>query len=283
MQKWCDTVYIPWNLKLSKSNQSQQWFDWDWMTSYKIYMILVPILCKIIQCISMMELRFTGFLLFIRLFCGQIRKSRQRSVQRALPKQPSWEFIFGKSYWPQHSTYPVQNRHRVAWQLPRLPNPAGSQSEPANTQHDGVCTQKKKWEIGLAIWWQQPISMRSWRGGANICRISLAGKELKLVLGRFALLTPILVESQNKRCLMVTSNHGVFTHPLRLLRMEAMPMTMLATDRAFAAFLRANSLMWSPVAWSLRKSLLVHWKKPETTQHGQLVVVRVRSITSDVV
>lgn len=45
-----------------------------------------------------------------------------------------------------------------------------------------------------------------------------------------------------------TSNNGAFTHPLRLLRMEAMPMTMLATDSALAAFLRANSLIWSPVA-----------------------------------
>lgn len=64
----------------------------------------------------------------------------------------------------------------------------------------------------------------------------------------------------------VPSNNAVFTHPLRLLRMEAMPMTMLATDSALAAFLRANSLICSPVAWSLRKSLLAHWKRPETTK-----------------
>lgn len=57
-------------------------------------------------------------------------------------------------------------------------------------------------------------------------------------------------------------------------------MTMLATDRALAAFFRANSLIWSPVASSLRKSLLVHWKRPEITQQQQLVVVCVRSITS---
>lgn len=56
---------------------------------------------------------------------------------------------------------------------------------------------------------------------------------------------------------------GVSTHPLRLLRMEAMPITMLATDRALAAFLRANSLIWSPVVVSLRKTLLARWNKSE--------------------
>ena len=79
---------------------------------------------------------------------------------------------------------------------------------------------------------------------------------------------------------IVKSDDGVFTHPLRLLRMEAMPMTMLATDRAFAAFLRTNSLMWSPVARSLRKSLLVHWKKPETTDERRSAAARGGSVTS---
>lgn len=56
-------------------------------------------------------------------------------------------------------------------------------------------------------------------------------------------------------------------------------MTMLHIDRALAAFLRANSLIWSPVASSLRKSLLVHRKRPKTTHQRQLVVVCDWSIT----
>lgn len=74
---------------------------------------------------------------------------------------------------------------------------------------------------------------------------------------------------------IIKSINGLFTHPFRLLRMEAMPMTMLATDRALAAFFRANSLMWCPVAWSLRRSLLAYWKKSESKQQWQLVAVRV--------
>lgn len=46
--------------------------------------------------------------------------------------------------------------------------------------------------------------------------------------------------------------------------MEAMPITILATDRALAAFFRAKSLMCSPATWSLRNSLSVHWKRPGT-------------------
>ncbi len=38
--------------------------------------------------------------LFMTL-CGQIRKSRQRTVQQPLPT-PQLKFIFGKSYWPLH-------------------------------------------------------------------------------------------------------------------------------------------------------------------------------------
>lgn len=64
-----------------------------------------------------------------------------------------------------------------------------------------------------------------------------------------------------------------FTHPLRLLRMEAMPITILATERALAAFLRANSLICSPVTWSLRNSLLVHWRRPEIERQSQLPFV----------
>lgn len=47
-----------------------------------------------------------------------------------------------------------------------------------------------------------------------------------------------------------------------------MPMSMLATDRALAAFFRANSLIFCLVVRLVRNSLLVHWKRAETT--GQL-------------
>lgn len=66
------------------------------------------------------------------------------------------------------------------------------------------------------------------------------------------------------------------THPLRLLRMEAMPITMLATDRALAAFLRANSLSCCWAAWSVRSSLWGHWKRPETTAQAQLATLPVQ-------
>lgn len=65
------------------------------------------------------------------------------------------------------------------------------------------------------------------------------------------------------------------THPFRLLRMEAMPIIMLAMDRALAAFLRANSLSCCLAAWSVRSSLSVHWKRPETTGQAQLAALPV--------
>lgn len=72
---------------------------------------------------------------------------------------------------------------------------------------------------------------------------------------------------------IINSIKGVFAHRFRLLRMEAMPMTMLAIDRTLAAFFRANSLIWSLVAWSLRRSLLAYWKKSESKQQQQLAVL----------
>lgn len=48
-----------------------------------------------------------------------------------------------------------------------------------------------------------------------------------------------------------------------------MPITILATDRALAAFFRTNSLICSPATWSVTNSLLVHWKRPETNRHSQ--------------
>lgn len=59
-------------------------------------------------------------------------------------QHPSQGFIFGRSSRQQHSTYPAQSRHRVAWQLLHLPNPEGSQSEPANMQRDGAWTKTKE-------------------------------------------------------------------------------------------------------------------------------------------
>lgn len=112
-------------------------------------------LSNTIQSIPMAEFSFTGSL------CLKLCVAKLESPDKGLCNKPcqhrSWEFIFGKSCWPQHSTYPVQSRHWVAWQLLHLPNPAGSQSEPANMQHDGAWT--KQVSEGLAIWWQQPISM----------------------------------------------------------------------------------------------------------------------------
>lgn len=109
---------------------------------------------KVSKIFLLAEFPFTGSLSVWP--CVAKFKIRQRTVQRALPA-PQLKFIFIKSYWPQHSTYPVQNKHQVAWQLLHLPNPAGSQSGPANTPHDGACTEQGEL-FGLAIWWQQPIS-----------------------------------------------------------------------------------------------------------------------------
>lgn len=50
--------------------------------------------------------------------------------------------------------HPVQSRHQVAWQLLHLPNPAGSQSEPANMQHDGA-----HWDC----WEWRPCPLPCWQ------------------------------------------------------------------------------------------------------------------------
>ena len=57
-----------------------------------------------------------------------------------------------------------------------------------------------------------------------------------------------------------------------------MPISMLPNEIALAAFRRRKSLMGSPLARSLRKSLLTRWKKPDTTQRWTLAGVRVTLI-----
>ena len=47
-------------------------------------------------------------------------------------------------------------------------------------------------------------------------------------------------------------------------------MSMFVTERALAAFLRANSLILIPLACSVRKSLVTRWEKPET-RRGELL------------
>lgn len=69
------------------------------------------------------------------------RKGLTKTLWLALPNL-QLEFIFHKSYLPQHFTYPVQSRHWVAWQQLHLRNPAGSQSEAASMQHGDAWTKQ---------------------------------------------------------------------------------------------------------------------------------------------
>lgn len=58
-------------------------------------------------------------------------------------------------------------------------------------------------------------------------------------------------------------------YPLRLQRIEAMPMSMLATERALAAFFRANSFRCTQLACSFRSNLLASWKKATKKKQKQ--------------
>lgn len=172
------------------------------------------------------------------------------------------------------------SKHSVAWQPRHLPNPAGNQSAPANMQHNGAYVEKDlEVKIRHRLGQKTTAFLKHEKKIFNSLWVTLeynkfnSGNTNPLYVNYITvneqtsiLLEVVVVVVHNTRYQFYVNFRPLTPHPLRLLRMEAIPMTMLARDRALAAFLRANSLSWTQLARSLRNSLLVLWKKPETKQ-----------------
>lgn len=144
--------------------------------------------------------------------------------------------------------------NRSICQIQQVPN----QNQPTRSM---MVPEQKKPALPVATAPFDTVNSSSLRG-RQFTPTDTSGRPLQPILCSYCTFCGLVVNYG------ISSSPAESSHPLRLLRMDAMPMTMLATDRALAAFFRANSLICCLAVRSGRNSLLVHWKRPETT--GQL-------------